>query len=64
MGQGLNKDVLARFAAVAASHAGDDEVPGLVALVVAHRDEPHAEAIGNPAGDRSNEARCSGSRRR
>src|SRR3954464_15520509 len=48
MGQGLNKDGLERFAAVAASHAGDDQVPGLVALV-AHGDEVHVEAIGTLA---------------
>ena len=45
MGQGLNKDGLERFAAVAASHVGDDEVPGLVALV-AHGDDVHVEALG------------------
>jgi len=45
MGQGLAKDGLKRFADVAASHVGDDKVPGMVALV-AHRDEAHVEAIG------------------
>src|SRR5439155_24993760 len=33
VGMGLSKDGLARFAAVAASHVGEDKVPGLVALV-------------------------------
>ena len=42
---GLNKDGLERFAAVAASHVGDDKVPGLVALV-AQGDQVHIEAIG------------------
>jgi CubicO group peptidase (beta-lactamase class C family) len=45
MGQGLTKDGLERFAAVAASHVGDDKVPGLVALV-AHGDEAHVQALG------------------
>ena len=45
MGQGLDKDALERFAAVAASHVGDHKVPGLVALV-AHGDEVHVEAVG------------------
>src|SRR3954468_2194217 len=48
MGQGLNKDGLDRFAAVASSHVGDDKVPGLVALV-AHGDEVRVEAIGTLA---------------
>src|SRR3954463_1252319 len=48
MGQGLNNDGLDRFAAVAASHVGDDKVPGLVALV-AHGDQVHVEAIGTLA---------------
>src|SRR3954449_2526971 len=48
MGQGLNKDGLDRFAAVAASHVGDDKVPGLVALV-AHGDQVHVEAMGTLA---------------
>src|SRR3954467_8304641 len=48
MGQGLNKDGLERFAGVAASHVGDDKVPGLVALV-AHGDEVHVDAIGTLA---------------
>ena len=45
MGQGLDKDGLERFAAVAASHVGDDQVPGLVALV-AHGDDVHVEVGG------------------
>jgi CubicO group peptidase (beta-lactamase class C family) len=45
---GLNKDGLERFAAVAASHVGDDKVPGLVALV-AHGDDVHVEALGTLA---------------
>jgi CubicO group peptidase (beta-lactamase class C family) len=50
---GLNKDGLERFAAVAASHVGDDKVPGLVALV-AHGDDVHVEALGTLAvGGRS-----------
>ena len=48
MGQGLNEDGLERFAEVAASHVGDDEVPGLVALV-ARGDEVHVEALGTLA---------------
>jgi CubicO group peptidase (beta-lactamase class C family) len=44
----LNKDGLDRFAAVAASHVGDDKVPGLVALV-AYGDEVHVETIGTLA---------------
>src|SRR3954452_11594222 len=48
MGQGLDEDGLARFAAVAASHVGDDTVPGLVALV-AHGDDVHVEAPRPPA---------------
>src|SRR3954451_4753404 len=48
MGQGLNKDGLDRFAAVASSHVGDDKVPGLVALV-AHGDQVHVEAMGTLA---------------
>jgi len=51
VGVGLNKDGLERFAAVAASHVGDDRVSGLVALV-AHRDEVHVEAIGAARGRR------------
>jgi CubicO group peptidase (beta-lactamase class C family) len=43
---GLNKDGLDRFGAVAASHVGDHQVPGLVALV-AQGDEVHVEAIGS-----------------
>ncbi len=45
---GLSNDRLEHFAAVAASHVGDDKVPGLVALV-AHGDEVHVEAIGTLA---------------
>ncbi len=45
MGQGLDKAALERFAAVAASHVGDDRVPGLVALV-AHGDDVHVEVGG------------------
>ena len=48
MGQHLDKDGLERFAAVAASHVGDDTVPGLVALV-ARGDEVHVEALGTLA---------------
>jgi CubicO group peptidase (beta-lactamase class C family) len=48
MGQGLDKDGLTRFTAVAASHVGDEKVPGLVALV-AHGDEVHVEALGTLA---------------
>src|SRR4051794_30711279 len=48
MGQGLNQDGLERFAEVAASHVGDDKVPGLVALV-ARRNHVHVEAIGRLA---------------
>ena len=42
---GLNKDGLKRFSAVAASHVGDDKVPGLVALV-AQGDDVHMETLG------------------
>jgi CubicO group peptidase (beta-lactamase class C family) len=45
---GLNTDELDRFAAVAASHVGDDKVPGLVALV-AQGDDVHVEALGTLA---------------
>jgi len=45
---GLNKDGLERFAAVAASHVGDDKVPGLVALV-AYGDDVHVETLGRLA---------------
>ena len=48
MGQGLDTDGLTRFTAVAASHVGDEKVPGLVALV-AHGDDVHVEALGNLA---------------
>src|SRR5215475_2210816 len=47
-GMGLSKDGLERFAAAAASHVGDDQVPGLVALV-AHGEEVHVEAFGTLA---------------
>jgi CubicO group peptidase (beta-lactamase class C family) len=53
MGQRLHDDGLERFAAVAATHVGDDKVPGLVALV-ARGDEVHVEALGSLAvGGRS-----------
>ncbi len=42
---GLSKDGLERFGAVAASHVGDDKVPGLVALV-AQGDDVHVAAFG------------------
>ena len=45
---GLSKDGRERFAGVAASHVGDDQVPGLVALV-AHGEEVHVEALGRLA---------------
>jgi CubicO group peptidase (beta-lactamase class C family) len=45
---GLNEDGLKRFGAVAASHVGDEEVPGLVALV-ACGDQVHVEALGRLA---------------
>ena len=45
---GLKTDKLDRFAAVAASHVGDDKVPGLVALV-AQGDDVHVEALGTLA---------------
>jgi CubicO group peptidase (beta-lactamase class C family) len=48
VGMGLSKDGLDRFAAVAASHVGDDNVPGLVALV-AQGGDVHVEAIGTLA---------------
>ena len=48
MGQGLHKEGITRFTAAAASHVGDDKVPGLVALV-AHGDEVHVEALGTLA---------------
>jgi hypothetical protein len=62
---GLKTDGLERFAAVAASHVGDDKVPGLIALV-AHGDDVHVEALGTLAvgGGRSSGGRCSGSRQR
>jgi CubicO group peptidase (beta-lactamase class C family) len=45
---GLNEDGLRWFGAVAASHVGDEEVPGLVALV-ACGDQVHVEALGTLA---------------
>jgi CubicO group peptidase (beta-lactamase class C family) len=45
---GLNEDGLDRFDAVAASHVGEDKVPGLVALV-AHGDDVHVKALGTLA---------------
>jgi CubicO group peptidase (beta-lactamase class C family) len=45
---GLNRDELKRFDAIAASHVGDDAVPGLVALV-AHEDDVHVAALGTLA---------------
>ena len=45
---GLNEDGLKRFGAVAASHVGDEEVPGLVALV-ACGDQVHVDALGTLA---------------
>src|SRR5215831_5128117 len=45
---GLKTDKLDRFAAVAASHVGDDKVPGLAALV-AQADDVHVEALGTLA---------------
>ena len=45
---GLNEDGLKRFGAVAASHVGDEKVPGLVALV-ACGDQVHVEALGTLA---------------
>jgi CubicO group peptidase (beta-lactamase class C family) len=42
---GLSKDGLERFDTVAASHVGDDKVPGLVALV-AQGDDVHVAALG------------------
>lgn len=46
MAEGLSTDGLERFDEVAASHVGEKEVPGLVALV-AHRDAVHVAAIGS-----------------
>src|SRR4051812_23212153 len=48
MGQRLDTGGLARFDAVAASHVGEDAVPGLVALV-ARGDEVHVTALGTLA---------------
>ena len=48
VGMGFNKDGLERFGAVAASHVGEDKVPGLVALV-ASGDDVHVEALGTLA---------------
>ncbi len=44
----LTDEGLDHFGKVAASHVGDGEVPGLVALV-AHADEVHVEALGSLA---------------
>jgi CubicO group peptidase (beta-lactamase class C family) len=44
----LSKDGLERFRAVAASHVGEDKVPGLVALV-AQGDDVHVAALGTLA---------------
>lgn len=46
MPERLTDEGLARFGAVAAGHVGDDEVPGLVALV-AHGEQVHVEALGS-----------------
>src|SRR4051812_48602813 len=52
MGQRLDRDGVARFAAVAAAHVGEDAVAGLVALV-ARGDEVHVTALGTlPGGGR------------
>ena len=48
VGVALNKDGLERFAAVAASHVGEDKVPGLAALV-AQGGDVHVEALGTLA---------------
>jgi CubicO group peptidase (beta-lactamase class C family) len=48
MGQGLSTEGLAHVDAVAASHVGDDAVPGLVALV-ARGDQVHVHAVGTLA---------------
>ncbi len=45
---GLNEDGLKRFGALAASHVGDEKLPGLVALV-ACGDQVHVEAPGTLA---------------
>jgi hypothetical protein len=45
---GLDEEGLKRFGAVAASHVGDEKVPGLVALV-ACGDQVHVEALGTLA---------------
>jgi len=45
---GLKQDGLEQFGAVAASHVGEEKVPGLVALV-AQGDEVHVEALGTLA---------------
>jgi CubicO group peptidase (beta-lactamase class C family) len=44
----LAEEGIARFAEVAASHVGDDKVPGLVALI-AGGDQVHVEALGSLA---------------
>ena len=48
VGMALNRDGLERFAAVAASHVGEDKVPGLAALV-AQGGDVHVEALGTLA---------------
>jgi CubicO group peptidase (beta-lactamase class C family) len=48
MGRALDDDGLERFAAVAASHVGDEKTPGLVALL-ASGDDVHVEALGTLA---------------
>jgi CubicO group peptidase (beta-lactamase class C family) len=49
---GLSEDGLDRFGAVAASHLGEEKLPGLVALV-AYGDQVHVEALGTlGVGDR------------
>jgi CubicO group peptidase (beta-lactamase class C family) len=45
---GLSKDGIQRFDAVAASHVGGDQAPGLVALM-AHGDDVHVVALGTLA---------------
>ena len=61
MGDVLSAEGLARFGEVAASHVGDDGVPGLVALV-ASGDEVHVEtqgvlSLGGPSVERSSQFR-------
>ena len=62
----VNSVSLDHVRAAAERHVGDENVPGLVALV-AHGDEVHVEALGKPVRRRAARAsatRCSGSRRR